>query len=170
MLTSSSLFFVFRLPNYDNYPCWIIGIVLVFVGIIGEAVADQQLEAFKKKGTRGGIFASGLWTYSRHPNLFFELVVWLGFALGGIDNNGIEALGFISVVILWAIMRFLTLPITEEYMEKTRPVTFKEFKKRSNMFLIFKLCRSPPLSEEMKAAFEGGEAGKRVNFPSGEVK
>lgn len=138
MLTSSSLYFVFRMPHYNNTAAWVIGFVLVLVGLIGEGVADQQLDNFRKKGIKGAILHSGLWTYSRHPNLFFELVVWIGFAVAGIHNNAIELLGFVSVLVLWAIMKFLTIPITEEYMKKTRPVTFPEFKKRSNEFLIFK--------------------------------
>lgn len=89
---------------------------------------------------------SGLWKYSRHPNLFFELVVWTGFSICGLHNNGVEYLGFISVVFLWAIMKFLTVPITEKYMRESRPVTFPEFCKRSNEFLIFRCKKDPPLS------------------------
>lgn len=61
---------------------------MISCGIIGEAISDAQLEKFKdqkKKGIINEPFCrDGLWAKSRHPNLFFELMVWTGFSLYGI--------------------------------------------------------------------------------------
>mmetsp|Transcript_41768 Transcript_41768/g.37198 ORF Transcript_41768/g.37198 Transcript_41768/m.37198 type:complete len:85 (+) Transcript_41768:410-664(+) len=84
MLTSTPLFFDFRAPHVVNYGSFYTGAALAFIGIVGEAVSDSSLEEFKRKKIRGGILKSGLWKYSRHPNLFFELMAWTGFAIMGI--------------------------------------------------------------------------------------
>lgn len=135
MLVSSNLYFVFRLPNYVNLGTLISGLILISIGIIGEAVSDNQLENFKKKKLKGQLLESGLWTYSRHPNLFFELLTWIGFALTGINNDPIELLGFVGPFLLWCVMDYVTIPVTEKHMASSRPKIFSEYCKRTNKFL-----------------------------------
>ena len=58
------------------------GVVLWGVALLGEIVADSQLAAFKKRpGSKGHTCQAGLWRYSRHPNYFFEWLIWVAFAL-----------------------------------------------------------------------------------------
>ena len=46
----------------------------------GEGVADAQLERFRSDpAQRGKTCRSGWWRYSRHPNYFFEWIIWLAF-------------------------------------------------------------------------------------------
>ena len=60
----------------------VLGLLLAAIGIVFEAVADWQLERFKKHpGNHGRVLDSGLWRYSRHPNYFGECCVWWGFGL-----------------------------------------------------------------------------------------
>lgn len=82
------------------------------------------------------IFHYGLWNKSRHPNLFFELVTWVGFAVQGFSQLPIGLIGIFGPIMLWAIMRYLTVPLTEAHMARTRP-NWGEFLKKSNMFLPF---------------------------------
>jgi steroid 5-alpha reductase family enzyme len=45
-------------------------------------VADLQLVRFKADPeNRGRVLDTGLWRYSRHPNYFGEIVLWIGIAL-----------------------------------------------------------------------------------------
>lgn len=56
-----------------------IGLGLWIVGFLYEAVSDYQLFAFmKNRANHGKIMRYGLWRYSRHPNYFGEILVWLG--------------------------------------------------------------------------------------------
>lgn len=67
---------------------------------------------------------SGLWRKSRHPNLFFDLVTWFCFAMGGI-YDWISICGLIGPIILFCVMEFLTTPLTEAHMKKRRGEAFE---------------------------------------------
>ena len=59
-----------------------IGIGLWIVGFAVEVVADRQKSVFKRNDANQGAFiASGLWAWSRHPNYFGEIVLWIGMAV-----------------------------------------------------------------------------------------
>lgn len=53
-------------------------------GVALETVADEQLRAFRRAGSPGGILASGVWAYCRHPNYLGELGFWWGIYLLGL--------------------------------------------------------------------------------------
>lgn len=59
-----------------------VGIALWAVGFVIEVVADQQKSAFKRDPANEGRFiTSGLWSWSRHPNYFGEITLWVGMAV-----------------------------------------------------------------------------------------
>ena len=64
-------------PDFEN---WGLGIwVLAF---LGEIIADTQLRRFKSDPkNKGRVCNVGLWRYSRHPNYFFEFLIWVSFAI-----------------------------------------------------------------------------------------
>jgi len=60
----------------------IIGIAIWLAGFAIEVVADRQKSAFKQNPNNKGRFIStGLWAWSRHPNYFGEIVLWIGVAV-----------------------------------------------------------------------------------------
>jgi steroid 5-alpha reductase family enzyme len=63
---------------------------------------------------------TGLWKKSRHPNLFFELMTWTGFALVGYKAEYIDLLAFIGPFLLWCVMYFLSIPVSRDHMIKSR--------------------------------------------------
>src|SRR5208283_3856301 len=57
-----------------------VGVALWLVALAGESIADHQLKMFKADpANRGRVCQAGLWHYSRHPNYFFEWLVWVAF-------------------------------------------------------------------------------------------
>ena len=62
-------------------PFWI-GLALWVFGFAIEVVADRQKSAFRSNPDNAYRFIStGLWAWSRHPNYFGEIVLWLGIAV-----------------------------------------------------------------------------------------
>ncbi len=60
---------------------WLGFLVWVF-GFGFEVIADRQKSQFKEKPENDGKFIrTGLWSWSRHPNYFGEIVLWIGVAL-----------------------------------------------------------------------------------------
>lgn len=77
----------------------------------------------------------GFWKKSRHPNLFFELLTWISFSLFAFDLEKLNFECFIGPLILFAIMKFLTIRITEKVMKKSRPY-WDEYVKQTNELSI----------------------------------
>jgi steroid 5-alpha reductase family enzyme len=59
-----------------------LGMAVWLAGFVIEVVADGQKSAFKQNPANEGRFIStGLWAWSRHPNYFGEITLWLGMAI-----------------------------------------------------------------------------------------
>ena len=58
---------------------FIIGFSIAIIGLIIEVVADRQKRKFRMNiSNKGEFIKSGLWSISRHPNYFGEILIWLG--------------------------------------------------------------------------------------------
>lgn len=59
-----------------------LGAAIWLFGFLFEVIADAQKSRFKADPANAGKFIrGGLWAWSRHPNYFGEIVLWLGVAL-----------------------------------------------------------------------------------------
>ena len=59
-----------------------VGLALWILGFGIEVAADRQKTKFRRKAENKEKFISeGLWSLSRHPNYFGEIVLWLGIAV-----------------------------------------------------------------------------------------
>jgi steroid 5-alpha reductase family enzyme len=59
-----------------------IGILVFISGFVVEIIADWQKSTFRKNPENKDQFISnGLWYYSRHPNYFGEIILWLGISI-----------------------------------------------------------------------------------------
>ena len=60
----------------------LLGSLVWAAGFVIEATADVQKSRFRADpANRGRFIHSGLWSWSRHPNYFGEIVLWIGVAL-----------------------------------------------------------------------------------------
>ena len=60
----------------------IVGIAIWVVGFAIEVIADQQKSAFRRDpANRERFITTGLWSWSRHPNYFGEIMLWAGVAV-----------------------------------------------------------------------------------------
>jgi len=60
----------------------LIGIVVWLIGFSIEAISDRQKSLFKADtNNKDKFIKTGLWSWSRHPNYFGEIVLWIGIAI-----------------------------------------------------------------------------------------
>jgi steroid 5-alpha reductase family enzyme len=57
----------------------LLGLVIWLIGFCIEVIADRQKRKFRKTTENKSRFiSSGLWAWSRHPNYFGEIILWIG--------------------------------------------------------------------------------------------
>lgn len=84
----------------------IIGGVLWLIGFLFEVIADYQKRQFKRNpANKGRFIQTGLWSKSRHPNYFGEIMLWSGIFIIAIP----VLQGFQWVAILSPIFVYLLL-------------------------------------------------------------
>ncbi|MGI9476602.1 MAG: DUF1295 domain-containing protein [Hyphomicrobiaceae bacterium] len=111
-------------------------------GLAGSAVADWQLTRFKQKNpSTGRVCNTGLWSWSRHPNYFFEWLMWLGFALLAIDVSGGSLWGYLAFVgpicMFWLLRYVSGVPPLEEHMLAKYGSAYEAYQRETSVFLPF---------------------------------
>lgn len=112
------------------------GAALWLISVIGESVADQQLSNFKKDPVnKGKVCNTGLWGYSRHPNYFFEWLMWMSyfvFALG-------SPYGYVAIIspsiILYLLTKVTGIPTTEAQSLRSKGEAFKQYQQETSVFV-----------------------------------
>lgn len=139
-ITCGILSLPFLLAAANPEPSWgpfeSAGIGLFWVGFLGETLADWQLLHFKKNpANRGKTCRAGLWNWSRHPNYFFESLVWLGFATYALGSpQGYWA--FLSpAIILYLLFRVTGIPATEAQAVRTKGADYLEYQRTVSAFV-----------------------------------
>ena len=103
---------------FTDYSVWdIIGFIVFGVGLICETISDQQKFNFRNNpDNKGKWCAVGLWKYSRHPNYFGEISVWLGVWLVSVSViRGAQWSGVLSPLFTASILLFLSgIPLLEQ--------------------------------------------------------
>jgi len=121
---------------WDNGALRILGVIMSLGGVFGEAMADAQLARWKRDpANRGKVCDTGLWSYSRHPNYFFEWTVWIGFAIYGLAFTG----GWIAFVgqaiILASIFGVTGIPPTERQAIQSKGEAYRQYQRRVSKFV-----------------------------------
>lgn len=112
------------------------GVALFAAALVGETVADRQLAAWKAEpANHGRTCRTGLWRYSRHPNYFFEWLVWVAFAVFAWPSPwGFLAIGC-PLVMLFLLFRVTGIPMTEEQAVRTRGDDYRTYQRTTSAFV-----------------------------------
>ena len=71
-----------KTPQTIDYSLIYIGIVVWLFGFLFECIADYQKNEFKSKiENKNQFITKGLWSLSRHPNYFGEIILWIGISM-----------------------------------------------------------------------------------------
>lgn len=112
------------------------GAALWLLSIIGEAVADWQLKQFKSNpANKGKVCNVGLWQYSRHPNYFFQLMIWVSVFIFAVNSP----YGWLSIIcplsIAYLIFKVTGIPMTEEQSIRSKGDAYREYQRTTSEFI-----------------------------------
>lgn len=112
------------------------GVVLWLVAIGGESIADMQLKLFKAQpGLKGRVCDIGLWKYSRHPNYFFEWMVWIAYFVFALGSPG-SWVGLASPLLMLYFLTCMTgIPPSEARSLATRGDAYRDYQRRTSPFI-----------------------------------
>lgn len=114
----------------------IAGMLIAAISVLGETVADRQMQAFKRDPeNRDRVCEVGLWHYSRHPNYFFESMVWWGFFLVALGSPW----GWVTIVcpllMLYFLLRVTGIPLTEKHAVESKGDAYREYQRTTSVFV-----------------------------------
>lgn len=123
-------------PAPAFHPLELLGVALWLLAIVGETVADFQLATFKQNpANRGQVCATGLWSLSRHPNYFFEWLVWVAFLVIALGSPW----GWLAVIspaiILYLLLRVTGIPLTEEQSLRSKGEAYRHYQQSTSAFV-----------------------------------
>jgi len=89
---------------------FILGFLLFFTGFVIEVIADNQKSKFRSiKENRDSFINEGLWSRSRHPNYFGEIILWLGITVMSISSfSGINYLAIFSPIFTYLLLNYIS--------------------------------------------------------------
>ncbi|KDO16920.1 hypothetical protein SPRG_17453, partial [Saprolegnia parasitica CBS 223.65] len=120
----------------------IIGLALWLIGFTTEVVADAQKTAFKKDPANRNAFINvGLWYYSRHPNYFGEILLWIGLTVvsaAQLTTPGYIVVACFSPALVATLLVFVSgIPILEAKADAKwgAEPSYQQYKQRTSILI-----------------------------------
>ena len=127
-----------------------LGLSVWLISIILESVADWQklnfLKKMKNKGLKNQVCNIGLWKYTRHPNYFFEWMVWNGVILVSLptllESNSLSQINkfiigiciFYASKLMYDTLVYKTGAVPSEYFSLKKRPAYKDYQKTTSQF------------------------------------
>jgi steroid 5-alpha reductase family enzyme len=136
VLLSIPFFIITLNTETELSPIEFAGAGLWMISVLCEAIADAQLSAFKKDpANKGKVCDTGLWGYSRHPNYFFEWLMWVSYFVFALASP----YGYLAIIspaiILYLILKVTGIPMTEEQSLRSKGEAFKKYQQKTSAFI-----------------------------------
>jgi steroid 5-alpha reductase family enzyme len=113
-----------------------VGVVLWIAALAGETTADRQLDRFRRDpANKGRTCRVGLWRYSRHPNYFFEWLIWVAFFVFALGSPYGWITVYCPLLMLYFLLRVTGIPATEEQALKSRGEAYREYQRTTSVFV-----------------------------------
>ncbi len=123
-------------PAAQLQPLEIAGILLFLFALAGETLADRQLIAFKRdSANKGRVCDQGLWHYSRHPNYFFEWLVWVAFSLFALASPWGWLALYCPAMILFFLLKVTGIGYTENQLLRSKGDAYRAYQQKTSAFV-----------------------------------
>lgn len=132
------------ITSTDSKPWGLVGYVGVGVWLIGfsiEVLADTQKSRFRKDPSNAGRFISeGIWSWSRHPNYFGEIVLWSGIAVIAYPAlSGWQYVTLISpIFVFFLLVRVSGIPMLEAKADEKwgKDAAYKAYRNNTSILAL----------------------------------
>lgn len=112
------------------------GLMIALCATAGEGLADWQAQRFKHNpANQGAVLNVGLWRYSRHPNYFFESVVWWGFFVAALDSPYGPLTVVCPLLMLYLLLNVTGIPLTEKHSLESRGDAYRTYQRTTSRFI-----------------------------------
>ncbi len=113
-----------------------IGVIVLLTGILGEGLADSQMSRFKAGNSDSkAVCQVGLWRYSRHPNYFFEAIIWFGFYLYACGSEWGWVTIHAPLIIVFLLLRVTGIPPTEAAALRRKGEAYRIYQQTTSPFI-----------------------------------
>lgn len=133
--------FAYSSTGTPYQPLLAAGVILWLIGLVCETIADFQKQAFSRDPKNKNKWVeTGIWRYSRHPNYFGEILVWIGVYVYTLPAlSSVEPLiALVSPLFIACLLLFVSgIPILEKSADKrwgTLPA-YRAYKKRTSILI-----------------------------------
>ena len=118
----------------------VVGLLVWIFGFAFEVIADMQKSRFNAESANKGKFIqTGLWSRSRHPNYFGEIMLWVGVAIIALPIlQGWQWVALISPVFVALLLtRVSGVPLLEAKADKKwgGQADYEDYKKRTPVLI-----------------------------------
>jgi steroid 5-alpha reductase family enzyme len=143
-LVQAALVWILMLPVFlissSEHPGFhvleICGLALWCLGLLGEGIADAQLKRYKAN-TIGdqGVCQDGLWRFSRHPNYFFQSLLWWALFLMALPAPWGWTAILAPLLMLHFLLRVTGIPLTEKLAVERKGKPYLDYQKTTSAFV-----------------------------------
>ncbi len=144
MQVPACLFFAGLLCWVMNHPAdgirwWdSFGVMIFLLAVIGETIADRQLESFRQNPlNKGKTLQTGLWRYSRHPNYFFESLHWWAYVPLAVGLPWAWASVFWPIFMTVSLLWVTGVPWAERQALTSRGDSYREYQRTTSVFFLW---------------------------------
>jgi steroid 5-alpha reductase family enzyme len=112
-----------------------VGVAIWAIGNAGTILSDYQLAQWRAKPENKGKTArAGLWSWSRHPNYFFEWVNWCGNAVVATTAPWGWIAWVVPAGLLFLLFKVTGIPATERQALRSRS-DYAEYQRTTSVFV-----------------------------------
>ena len=134
--------YLFFIEKVEINFLFIMSLLFYGLALTGEIWADWQLKKFKQqRKSPSEVCQIGLWKYSRHPNYFFECLIWISYffmmlTLSESLTFGKVALLLVSPALMIFLICFITgIPPAEKLALKRKGKLYEDYQKKTSVLI-----------------------------------
>lgn len=130
--------YLLTLSSPQPHPLTLIGALFFLLGLVIESLADFQKFIFKNEHPNTFI-TSSVWKYSRHPNYFGEIIIWLGIFIITLPyQQSLSWLTVSSPLFITTLLLFISgiPPLEERHQQKYgSQKKYQQYKKSTSLLI-----------------------------------